>query len=167
MDLSQWPPLERYNLDSLNELDAPQTLGISFTGATLVDACAFPPDVMGAVGPTQYVVFINGRLRTFNKAIGTADGVLNADPDAFFSSVITPAGANEVSYTSDPNVRYDRLSGRWFLTIIDVTVNTTTGSLKPNRNLFAWSDGSIISGSTLMDRLHIFKTQLILMIIHP
>jgi hypothetical protein len=149
LELSQWPISEGISLDSLNELDAPQTLGISFTAATLSDAGAFPPDVMGAAGPTQYVVFVNGRLRTFNKVTGIADGVINADPDAFFSSVLTPPGTNEVSYTSDPNVRYDRLSGRWFLTIIDVTVNTTTGSLKPNRNLFAWSDGPIITGSTL------------------
>ena len=73
---------------------------------------------------TQFVVFINGRLRTFNKSTGIADGVLNADPDAFFSSVLTPPGGGQSSYTSDPNVRYDRLSGRWFITIIDVTVNS-------------------------------------------
>ena len=147
LELSQWPVLE--NSSELSG-DAPQTLGISFTGATLADAGAFPPDVMGDVGPTQYVVFVNGRLRTFNKTTGVADGIINADPDAFFSSVMSPPGANEVTYTSDPNVRYDRLSGRWFLTIIDVTVRIATGQLSdPNRILFAWSDGSIISNSTV------------------
>jgi hypothetical protein len=150
LELSQWPPLEGINLDSLNELDAPQTLGISFTGATLADAGAFPPDVMGDVGPTQYVVFVNGRLRTFNKTTGVADGVIDADPDAFFSLVMTPPGANEITYTSDPNVRYDRLSGRWFLTIIDVTANSSTGALtRANRVLIAMSDGSIITPSTV------------------
>ena len=63
---------------------------------------------MGAVGPTQFFVFLNGRLRTFNKTTGTADGVINVDPDVFFASVLTTPGANEVVFTSDPNVRYDR-----------------------------------------------------------
>ena len=47
-----------------------QVTGTSFTGATLsgVNATyAFPPDCMGAVGPTQFVVFVNGRLVTFDR----------------------------------------------------------------------------------------------------
>ncbi len=147
LELSQWPPQE---IPPENFSYAPQTLGISFTGAILADAGAFPPDVMGDVGPTQYVVFVNGRIRTFNKTTGVADGVIDADPDAFFSLVMTPPGANEITYTSDPNVRYDRLSGRWFLTIIDVTVNSSTGALtRANRVLVAWSDASVITAGTL------------------
>ena len=109
----------------------PQVVGTSFTGATLSGTnptYAFPPDCMGAVGPTQYVVFVNGRLVTFNKTTGVADGVLNADPDVFFGSVVNG------SYTSDPRVRYDRLTGRWFLVIINVST--------PNRILIAVSDGA-------------------------
>ena len=128
--------LEVVNRDSLNDLDAPQTLGISFTGATLADAGLFPPDVMGAVGPSQYIVFVNGRLRTFNKTTGIADGIINVDPDVFFSLVTTPPGTGQVTFTSDPNVRSDRLLGRWFLTIIDVTIVTSTGAIAvPNRLL--------------------------------
>ncbi|MGH3054615.1 MAG: hypothetical protein ACRDL7_06510, partial [Gaiellaceae bacterium] len=63
---------------------APQSLGTAFTGATLADAGAFPTDCMGSIGPTQFVVFINGLIRTFNKSSGLADGVLNAGPDVFF-----------------------------------------------------------------------------------
>jgi hypothetical protein len=149
LELSQWPTLQSQNLpEDFTYTDAPQTYGVNFTGAVLSDALAFPPDVMGAVGPTQFIVFVNGRIRSFNKTTGIADGVLNIDPDVFFSLVTTPPGAGEVTFTSDPNVRYDRLTGRWFLTIIDVTQNTTTGSVRANRNLFAWSDGPIISGST-------------------
>jgi len=150
LELSQWPTLQSQNLpEEFTNTDAPQTYGVNFTGAVLSDALAFPPDVMGAVGPTQFIVFVNGRIRSFNKTTGIADGVLNIDPDVFFSLVTTPPGAGEVTFTSDPNVRYDRLTGRWFLSIIDVTQNTTTGSLRANRNLFAWSDGPIISGSTV------------------
>ena len=81
---------------------SPQTLGTQFDGATgPTETGAFPPDTQGTVGPTQFVVFLNGRVRTFNKTTGAADGVINADSDVFFSSVITPPGAGEVSFTSD------------------------------------------------------------------
>ena len=54
----------------------PQTLGTSFTGATLADTGAFPPDTMGAVGPAQFIVAINGRIRTFNKTTGDRKSVV-------------------------------------------------------------------------------------------
>lgn len=83
-ELSQWPPLESQIIpEDYNSTDAPQSYGVSFTGAVLSDALAFPPDVMGAVGPTQYIIFVNGRLRSFNKSTGIADGILNIDPDIF------------------------------------------------------------------------------------
>jgi hypothetical protein len=133
--------------------NAPQTVGTNFTGATLADTGAFPPDSMGAIGPTQFVVFVNGRLRTFNKTTGAADGVINADPDVFFASVMTPVsgGSLNTNFTSDPMVRYDRLTGRWFLTIIDVPSLNAIGDL-PNRYLIAVSDAassSAISGGTV------------------
>ena len=121
---------------------APQTISTSFTGATLVDTAAFPPDSMGAVGPSQFVVFVNGRLRTFNKTTGVADGVINANPDVFFSSVMTPlSGGVTINFTSDPQVRFDRLTRRWILTIIDVP-STSAVSIgdTPNRLLIAVSD---------------------------
>ncbi len=127
--------------------DAPQTVSTpNFTGATLAETGAFPPDSMGTVGPTQFVVFVNGRLRTFNKTTGTADGVLNVDPDVFFNPVLTPPASS--NFTSDPQVRYDRLSGRWILLIIDVP----SGGTVPNRILLAVSDAAsagTISASTV------------------
>lgn len=133
---------------------APQTLGTTFDGATgPTETGAFPPDTMGAVGPTQFVVFLNGRLRTFNKTTGVADGVLNVDSDVFFASLVSTPGAGEAAFTSDPNVRFDRLSNRWFLHIVDVVINTTTGqTTRANRLLFAVSDAAsngTISGSTV------------------
>jgi hypothetical protein len=133
---------------------APQPTSTTFLGATLADTGAFPPDTMGAVGPTQFVVFVNGRLRTFNKTTGAADGVVNADPDVFFASVMTPVVAPVlINFTSDPNVRFDRLTNRWFLTIIDVPCTIANCSTTaPNRLLIAVSDAAsngVISGSTV------------------
>jgi hypothetical protein len=129
------------------------TTGLSFDGATLTDTGAFPPDSMGAVGPTQFITFVNGRLRTFTKA-GVADGVINADPDVFFASVMTPVSPPVLlNFTSDALVRYDRFSGRWFLAIIDVPcTNATCTTTAPNRFLLAVSDAAsngTITGSTV------------------
>src|SRR5205823_5015827 len=112
---------------------------------------SFPPDNMGSIGPSQYFVFVNGRLRTFNKTSGAADGVVNADPDVFFAAVMTPVVTPVlINFTSDPQIRYDRLSGRWFLTIIDVPcITSTCSSTAPNRLLMAVSDGPVISGATV------------------
>ncbi len=115
---------------------------LNFTAATFYDCSGWPPDTMGAVGPTQFIIALNGRVRSFNKATGVADNGINASTDAFFSSVMTP-GAN---FSSDPRIRYDRLSGRWFITMIDVPGQQGT---QPNRVMIAMSDSAIISGSTV------------------
>jgi hypothetical protein len=126
-----------------------QNVSTTFTGATLADARAFPPDTMGAVGPTQFIVAINGRFRSFNKATGAADGALDVDPDIFFAPVMTPAGAGEKpTYTTDPRIHYDRLSGRWIIVMIDVTENVATGNDRANRVMVAVSNGSVITAST-------------------
>jgi len=148
---SQWP-LPKAGDQPQIRLNAPQTTALSFDGATLTDTGAFPPDSQGAVGPTQFVTFVNGRLRTFTKA-GVADGVINVDPDVFFASVMTPVGGSVVlNFTSDPNVRYDRFTARWFLTIIDVPcTNATCTTTAANRVLIAVSDaasaGTITAGT--------------------
>ncbi|MGH9884314.1 MAG: DUF11 domain-containing protein, partial [bacterium] len=151
---ADWPPSPRRASPATTQVGRylPQTLGTSFTGAVLSETGAFPPDTMGAVGPTQFVVFLNGRLRTFNKATGVADGVINASSDTFFASVMTsPPGPTD--FTSDPQVRYDRLSSRWFLAIIDVpSSSAVSGPDLPNRLLLAVSDAAsagVISGTTV------------------
>jgi len=102
---------------------------------TLADTSVVPPDTMGDVGPTQYLVGVNGRIRTIGKATGTADGVLDANIDTFFDSV------RNAQITTDPRVRYDRRVGRWYVLIINLAL--------PNRFLLAVSDTAVISGSTV------------------
>src|SRR3989442_7364666 len=134
---------------------APQTVGLNFdtvTGPT--ETGAFPPDTMGAARPTQFFLFVNGRLRTFDKTTGVADAVVNADPDVFFASVMSPVSPPVVlNFTSDPQVRYDRLSARWFLSIIDVPCTAADCSTTAaNRWMVAVSDAAsagTISGPTV------------------
>jgi len=139
---SESPAIERYPIDPLTEpvrtesFFAPQTVGLEFPVGTLADTLSFPPDTMGDVGPSQYIMAVNGRIRSFNKQTGAADGILNADMDVFFSSV--RAG----SPTTDPRIRYDRLTQRWFVMII----NTTNVD---NRVLIAVSNSAVITTSTV------------------
>ena len=124
-----------------NQVFSPQAVGPSFTAATLSgtnSTGSFPPDCNGAVGPTQYIIAVNGRIVSFNKTTGVADGVMNATTNTFFTSVRNTSG------TSDPMIRYDRLSNRWFISIINVST--------PNRWLLGVSDAAsngVISAGTV------------------
>ncbi len=111
----------------------PQTVGTGFNGVTFGQTPGYvPPDSTGAVGPTQVLVCANGRIRVYSKT-GVLGG-LNATTDTFFTSV--RAGQT----TSDPQVKFDRISNRWFVTII------TTST--PNRILIAVSSGPTISNTS-------------------
>ena len=77
-----------------------------------------PPDTMGVIGPTltggkkYFVELINGQFAVFN-AVGGAL-VASESLDTFWSAV-SPVGG-----TSDPHLFYDKQSGRWFATTIDI-----------------------------------------------
>ncbi|HEY1403133.1 MAG TPA: hypothetical protein VGB05_03330, partial [Pyrinomonadaceae bacterium] len=122
-----------------------QVMGTNFTAAThhgVHPTGAYPPDSMGAVGPAQYVLAVNGRIVTFDKNTGAADNVLDTTTNNFFQPARDGAG------TADPRIRYDRLTSRWFLVII-------TTSLPGNRILLAVSDAAnagVITDSTVWAR---------------
>ncbi|MDX2033404.1 MAG: proprotein convertase P-domain-containing protein [Blastocatellia bacterium] len=138
---TQWPAaaeaMTEQETEALNKLRAvaAQTPGLSFTGATLSETSSFPPDTMGDVGPTQYLVGVNGRIKVFDKATGTL-GALNADLDVFFQSV------RGSTFTSDPRVRFDRLSGRWYVIMINVDSAN-------NRIVLAVSNNATITATTV------------------
>jgi hypothetical protein len=111
----------------------PQTVGTSFLGMGFNESGSIPPDSMGGAGPTQILAISNGRIRSFSKTGGS--GALNVTTDDFFASVTAGSG------TSDPHVRYDRLSGRWFVVMINVAAHN-------NRILLAVSSGSIITNTS-------------------
>ena len=110
---------------------APQTPGVNFLGTTLAQTGVFPPDSAGAAGPTQFLLGVNGRIRSFAKATGAADGVLDATTDAFFTTI------RSGNPTFFPQVRYDRLSARWI-----VTINSAGDSFVNNRILIAVTDAA-------------------------
>lgn len=134
---SSYPPLTTDQKNNQNQTsETPQTVSTNFLGAQLSESGFIPADNMGAAGPTQYIAIANGRIKSFTKSTGVADGIINASTDVFFASV------NNGSGTSDPRIRYDRLSQRWFAVMINVPNSV-------NRILIAVSSESTITLSTV------------------
>jgi hypothetical protein len=143
--VSQWPPVEESAVTppaggSLGESAtaplSPQTPGISVKGVTVSESGFLPPDSMGDIGPTQILFAENGRVKVFDRS-GVL-GALNVTGTTFFASVLS---ANEE--VSDPQVRYDRLSQRWFVTELSIPATAIA-----NKILIAVSSGPTITGST-------------------
>src|SRR5262245_58043294 len=132
------PAVSRWPSSLIDSASAPgllsfHSIGTDFKAVTYDEAPHYlPPDTIGAIGPTQILVVVNARVRVFSRdgRIGPLDVSLNS----FFASVIGGVTA------WDPQVRYDRLSGRWFLTALNDGL--------PNYILIAVSSGPVITGST-------------------
>ena len=129
LDVSQWPITDANRNNDPGVSNAVQAFHSNFTGIVLSETGSFPPDCTGDVGTTQVCVGSNGRLKFFARNTvcanvqttpqTTSNSVLgapayNVDLDVFFSSVADPSGI------SDPHVRFDRLTQRWFIVAIDV-----------------------------------------------
>jgi K319-like protein len=111
---SHWPPIaESSSVDLVGAPSLPQSVGTSFKAVGIGESGFIPPDSMGDVGPTQILTHVNGRIRAFDKT--GAIGNLDASSFAFWSSL------NPRTPTGDSQVRYDRLSGRWFVLTADFT----------------------------------------------
>jgi hypothetical protein len=136
--VSQWPPsFASVALEATS--NAAFNITASFLGSQLSESGFVPPDGNGAVGPTQVLVATNGRFKLYDKN-GRLQA-LNVTDQTFWSSVMTPGPRTTVT---DPHVRYDRLSGRWFITEIDVPEPCQCS----NRILIAVSSGSTITSSS-------------------
>ena len=124
---------------------APQTVSTpNFTSLTFDDASAWPPDTMGAVGPTNFLTDVNGEIRVHNKTTNAVGALDVIDFDFWTPVVENPADLLE--FVSDPRVRFDRLTDRWFLTIADLPSNVGANG---SRILLAMSDGPNITGATV------------------
>lgn len=110
------------------------TVGTNFEGGNSTQGpTVTPPDTIGEVGPANVVVPLNNQVRIYNRSGSLISAV---DTDVFFGPVVT-AG----SFTSDPRVRFDRLTNRWFLCAIDL-------ASPRNRLLLAVSNSDTLSTST-------------------
>ena len=122
-------------------------LGIDF----YENPIGWPPDPNGAVSNNQIFVMTNNGIKVLDKP-GVTDPPLVTPMgysrvlanglfislENFFSAVI-PAGSG----ISDPHVRYDRLSKRWFAVAIEVNP-----SFENNAIFLAVSDGNKITGTS-------------------
>ena len=131
--VAQWPLSPETAVATGTGHLAAVTLSTTWLGPRVSESGYVPPDSNGAVGPTQVLVTANGRFKLYDKT-GALLG-LNVSDGTFFASVTSGAGV------SDPHVRYDRLSGRWFIS--DITTTATS-----NRILIAVSSGSTITDSS-------------------
>jgi hypothetical protein len=144
--VGSWPPRPLFDRDPTGPSVAQTLASPNVTVASLGEQTnALPPDTMGDIGPTQYLVGVNGRIRTIAKASGLADGVLNVSFDSFF------AGVRNGASTSDPRVRFDRRTGRWIVIMISVAL--------PNRYLVAVSDTPTITAGTIWTYFHWTNTR--------
>ena len=131
--MSHWPPIPdgAVLMSSVpGPPSLPQTLGTTFKLVGSSESGFIPPDSMGDVGPTQILVHVNGRIKVFSKT-GVLGG-LNASDSTFWSPVATSF--------SDPMVRYDRLSGRWF--VLGISLENSN-----NKILLAVSSGPTITNA--------------------
>jgi hypothetical protein len=106
------------------------TPSTNFLGAQSNESGFIPPDSMGSVGPSQVVVFVNGRFKVFDKQ-GNPAG-LNVSDSAFWAPV------RNGTEPTDPGVEYDRLSQRWIISAI----NTESTN---NRIMLAVSRGPTVA----------------------
>src|SRR5262245_13771376 len=143
--VSQWPPARASAGTSTSDGPlgdsgiaplSPQTPGISLKGVTVSESGFLPPDSMGDIGPTQILFAENGRVKVFDRS-GVL-GALNVTGTTLFAPVLS---ANEE--VTDPQVRYDRLSQRWFVTQLSIPATAIA-----NKVLIAVSSGPTITGSS-------------------
>jgi len=114
-------------------------LSPNFLAGTLAESGFIPPDGDGYVGTKQYIVCLNGLIKSFRKN-GKADGVLDLSTTSFFSSVISDI-PGYFTYTSDPRIIFDKPTKRWFITMDDVSLNNVGYEFPDNKVLLAVSDG--------------------------
>jgi len=121
---------------------------VSLTDKANLASQKVPPDTMGAVGPTQFVMAINGLVRVFDKTTGqpeTPFGATDPDLETFFSPVMT-SGSGVTNSAATPRVRYDRFSSRWFILAADMPLKA--GVSQPNRIMLAVSATPTITSNT-------------------
>ena len=131
---AQGSRLQRVGRAAITPRQAVNPSSTNFLAVQSNESGFIPPDSMGAVGPSQVLVFVNGRLKVFDKG-ESPSVVLNVSDSAFWAPV------RNGSEPTDPGVEYDRLSGRWIVS----GINTEDSN---NRIMLAVSDGPTINSAS-------------------
>ena len=86
--------------------------GAGFDGMSLADGGAIPPDTQVAVGPTNIFEAVNDHVRIWSRQTNPPSVIYDNDLGAFFK-------VDFFTYVvSDPRVRYDAASDRWFVSLV-------------------------------------------------
>ena len=88
------------------------SIGSNFSDSTFAQSLFIPPDTMGAVGPSDVAILINGRFAVYDR---NGNQQVNTSLDQFWIN----AGVNPTSFSFDPRIIYDAHSDRWFATAVD------------------------------------------------
>ena len=123
--------------------------GTNQPGVTAADEgfCCTPPDPTGAIGPNNYVEFINTTIAVFNRSLTQ----LSSQDMATF--VAAPSGTN----VSDPQVQWDPRAGRWFYAGIafashkNYLVYGWSKTADPNNLSSGWCHFAAFTGNQLAD----------------
>ena len=101
----------------------------------------FPPDTMGAVGPSDLVAVTNGSYSYYDKRTGTLAAPRIPSTDFWVNAGITNLGPAFGTITVDPRILFDRFSLRFYTVALD-SDGTIPGTqqLVPNRLLVAVSE---------------------------
>ena len=118
---------------------APQTLGVNFLGANLADTNTYPPDTMGAAGPSQFLVGVNSRLRTLRQGHGRRRRRPERRPGRLLRS-----GAQRTSRRASPACATTASPGAG-----SSPPSTFSDTLSNNRVLVAVSSSATISIGTI------------------
>ena len=114
-----------------------------FNGLDQTQSCACaPPDVQIATGPTQLVEMVNIEGEIFTK-----QGVSNK---TFGLSTFFRTGVDSIT---DPKVLFDAPSGRWFASILDISLNSVILAVSSTNDANGtWVFYSISAGNVIPDQ---------------
>jgi hypothetical protein len=97
--------------------DTVLTIGANFTGVSLTQSGFIPPDTDGAIGPSSYAEFVNGRFATYTK---TGTSISSITDGQFWRNAGLTGIANNSVF--DPRIIYDPNSGHWYASELTTTV---------------------------------------------
>ncbi len=146
--VASWPMTGNPQGNRADQVTASQAIHSNFLGINISESGFIPPDSNGDVSTTQVGITSNGRIKFYNRntvcqaaqttaSTGTTplgSPVVDLDMNVFFNSVRNGSGI------SDTHIRFDRLTGKWFVVAINVAGTS-------NRCVIAVSSGPTVASA--------------------